>query len=242
MLWATLVLITICYVSSAKEIIDNSCNGTEGCTVTTDLTEGISCIEHYNDIEMYVMNNKTLAEKLAKTFFTRQTAAFITGRGASQFVKIMYNFQTSNGKQSVEGNITNCSAQQSTYIWSEAVLYLVGPEALYWCTLFAVNIDEIDVTIELPCLCSDVYDDLLFRLTYLVCIYTDIHTCIIYNISESVIAWRVPYSGYTVRGLISAKHRFLCPAVISAITISAKQPYTKSRDRVTIATCGDVWS
>ena len=52
----------------------------------------------------------------------------------------------------------------------------------------------------------------------------------------------LPYSGYTVRGLISAKHRFLCPAVISAIAISVKQPYTKSRDCVTIATCGNVWS
>ena len=52
----------------------------------------------------------------------------------------------------------------------------------------------------------------------------------------------IPFSGYTVRGLISAKHRFLCPAVISAITISVKQSYTKSRDRVKIATCDDVCS
>ena len=173
MLWATLVLIIICGISDAKEI-GNSCNGTEGCT--KDLTEGISCIEQYNDLEMYVMNNKTLVEKLSRTFFTSQTATFITGRGASQFVKITYNFQTSSDKHSIKGNVTNCSAQQSTFIWSEAVLYLVGPEALYWCTLFAVNIDEVDVTIELPCLCSDVYDDLLSRLTYLVCTYTC--TCI----------------------------------------------------------------
>ena len=170
MLWATLALIIIFGIGSTEEI-RNSCNGTEG-DCTKDLTEGISCIKQYNDLEMYVMNNKTLVEKLAATFFTSQTATFVTGRGASQFVKIIYNFQTSNGKLSVEGNDTNCSARQSSYIWSEAVLYLVGPEALYWCTLFAVNIHEVDVTIELPCLCNDVYDDLLSRLTYLVRSYT----------------------------------------------------------------------
>ena len=57
-------------------------------------------------------------------------------------------------------------------------------------------------------------------------------------ISHSIL----PYSEFIVQGLISAKHQFLCPAVISVITISAKQSYTKSRDRVKIATCSDIWS
>ena len=59
---------------------------------------------------------------------------------------------------------------------------------------------------------------------------------------EQRVSEELPYSGYTVRGLISAKHQFLCPAVISAIIISAKQSYTKSHDRIKIATCSDVWS
>ena len=166
MLWVTLLLIIMCGVGNAKEI-GNSCNGTEG-DCTKDLTEGISCIEQYNDLEMYVMSNKTLVEKLAETFFTSQTSTFFSRRGASQFVRITYNFQTSNGKKSVRDSITDCFAQQSTYIWSEAALYLVGPEALFYYTLFAVHIREVDVTIELPYLCSDVYNNLLSRLTYLV--------------------------------------------------------------------------
>ena len=32
--------------------------------VIKDLTEGNRCIEEYNDLEMYVMNNKTIVEKL----------------------------------------------------------------------------------------------------------------------------------------------------------------------------------
>ena len=67
------------------------------------------------------------------------------------------------GMQSIEDGITNCS-----YVWSKTALYLLGPKALYWFTLSAICIDEVDVTIELPCLCNDVYNSLLSRLTYLV--------------------------------------------------------------------------
>ena len=163
MLWATLVLILSCGLGNAQEF-DNNCNETEGgCTVD------VKCIRDYTDLEMYVMNNKTLVERLAEVFFTSRTAVFFTGRGVSQFVKITYNFHTNNDEQSAEDNFTSYSARQSTYIWSEAVLYTIGPRSLYWLTLFAVSIDEVDVTIELPCLCSDVYNNLLSRLTYLVC-------------------------------------------------------------------------
>ena len=158
MLWLTLFLILLCSYCSAQES-DNSCNKTEyGSEVT-------KCIGQYVDLEMHVMNNKILMEKLAETFFT-------TGKATSKFVKITYNFQTCSNVQSIQDsivNITNCSSQQCTYIWSEAALYLLGPRPMYWFTLFAVSIYETDVTIELPCLCNDVYDKLLSRLTYLVC-------------------------------------------------------------------------
>ena len=52
------------------------------------------------------------------------------------------------------------------------------------------------------------------------------------------VATQLPYSGYTVRDLISVKHQFLFPAVISTIAISAKQSYTESRDRAKIVTYG----
>ena len=148
------------------------CNSQEfnSSIIETD-EEDTSCIGKYIDLEKYVLNNENLLEKLAETFFT-------TGKAASNFVKVTYNFQTSNGKQSENDNITNCSSQQNTYIWSEAALYLLGPRALYWCTLFAVDLHEVDVTIELPCLCSEAYNSLLSRLTYLVCICYNNKLCI----------------------------------------------------------------
>ena len=153
MLWLILFLMILC----------SFCNSQEFNSSIEETDEDTSCIREYIDLEKYVLNNEILMENLAETFFT-------TGKAASNFVKITYNFQTSNDKELEEDNITNCSSQQSTYIWSEAALYLLGPKSLFWCTLFAVNIREVKVTIELPCLCSDVYDDLLSRLTYLVCI------------------------------------------------------------------------
>ena len=136
-----------------------SCQEFNSSIIETD--EDTNCIGKYIDLEKYILNNENLMEKLAETFFA-------TGKAASNFVKVTYNFQTNNGKQSEEDSITNCSSQQSTYIWSEAALYLLGPRGLFWCTLFAVSIHEVDVTIELPCLCSDVHNSLLSRLTYLV--------------------------------------------------------------------------
>ena len=171
MLWTKLpvfLIISCAYGFGNAQGFNNSCSETEG-----GCTKFINCIGHYVDLETYVINNKTLVEKLSETFFTSRTAAFFTGRGSSQFVKITYNFHISN--------VTNCYAQQSTYFWSEAVLYMFGPRPLYWLTLFAINIDEVDVTIELPCLCSDVYDDILSRLTYLVCVY--VNDCIIRYVS-----------------------------------------------------------
>ena len=157
MLWVTIFLILVCVICDAQEL--------DNCT-KENCNKNDECIRQYIDLEIYVLNNKALVEKLAQTFFN-------TGRAASKFVKITYNFQTSS---SIQDNIINCSRQQSTYIWSEAALYLLGPKAMYWFTLFAVNIYETDATIELPCLCNDVYNTLLSRLTYLVCLRTYMHT------------------------------------------------------------------
>ena len=163
MLCLILFFILSCGFCNTQDL-HSSCNETEDCT------EATKCISQYINLEIYVMKNDTLVEMLAQTFFP-------TGRPASKFVKITYNFRTSNDKELVGDDITNCSSQQSTYIWSEAALYLLGPKAMYWLSLFAVSIHEVDVTIELPCLCSDVYDDLLSRLTYLVCLHY--YNCVI---------------------------------------------------------------
>ena len=62
----------------------------------------------------------------------------------------------------------NCTDHRTVYVWSESPLYLLGPKQLFWSTLFAINVPETSVTIELPCLCGGVYFDLLSQLTYLV--------------------------------------------------------------------------
>ena len=50
---------------------------------------------------------------------------------------------------------------QKKFIWSNSALYLLGPEPLLSLTLFAVNARQSSITIHLPCLCNDAYDDLL---------------------------------------------------------------------------------
>ena len=136
------------------------CNA-EKCNETEDCAEITSCIGHYTELETYALHNKTLMEELTEIFYP-------TGRAASKFARIHYNFQTSEGMQSAVDNNSNCSRQQDIYIWSETALYLLGPTPMFWFTLFAVNIPQVEVTIELPCLCNDIYNSLLSRFTYMV--------------------------------------------------------------------------
>lgn len=175
MLWRILFWIISCGISNAA----NAQEFAKKCNTVDNHTEEILCIRHYNDLEMYVMDNNTLMEKLAETFFSSRTTAFFNGRGATDFVKTTYNFYTGNSKQTVEDNNINCSGQQITYIWSVAGLYLGGPDALYWMTLFAISITEVSVTIELPCIFDDVYSTLLSRLTYLVSLMKNMHCVLI---------------------------------------------------------------
>ena len=74
MLWIKLPVFLIfsylCGFGTAQRF-DSNCNETEGCT------EVINCIRHYVDLETYAVNNRTLVEKLAETFFTSQTSTFL---------------------------------------------------------------------------------------------------------------------------------------------------------------------
>ena len=81
-------------------------------------------------------------------------------------------YDNDNDGDDGEGELI-CMDDQKKFIWSSSALYLLGPKPLFWLTLFAVDVRESSITINLPCLCSDVYEDLLSRLTYLVgVIYT----------------------------------------------------------------------
>ena len=136
-----------------------------------------SCIGNYKDLEMYVLNDKDLMEDLAEVFFK-------TGETAADFVRITYKFSAENISDipiaNDDGN-SICTYIQKQFIWSSSALYLLGPKPLFWLTLFAVHVHESTVTINLPCLCNDVYDELLSRLTYLVLYvynYISVYTCI----------------------------------------------------------------
>ena len=139
---------------------DESCDGARNCSLAS------YCINQYSELDSYVINNKTLLRTITEAFF-------VTSKGPSAYVKLNYKFKSiaqGQGNSTVlENEDFNCTNHQTTYIWSESVLYLLGPRPLYFLTLFAVNVSRVSVTIELPCLCSEVQFDLLARLTYLVC-------------------------------------------------------------------------
>ena len=129
------------------------------------------CIGKYRDLQKYVLHNEDLMDDLTEVFFE-------TGKTLAEFVKITYKFKISlpitNGTNETtvyysddDGEFT-CTDNQKIFIWSSSALYLLGPKPLFWLTLFALNVRESSITIHLPCLCGDVYDDLLSRLTYLV--------------------------------------------------------------------------
>ena len=132
------------------------------------------CISQYRDLEKHILNNSDIAEKLKETFYR-------TGKYVSTFVYITYSApigispnpnQTNSDTTELDlddvDTDINCTNHQAVYIWSESPLYLLGPKSLFWFTLFAINVPETSVAIELPCLCADEYYELLSRLTYLV--------------------------------------------------------------------------
>ena len=147
--------------SSQELVVDDNCDDDTGNCSDVEVA---SCISEYNQLDLYILNNKTLLRILTETFFK-------TGGGPSQFIKFTYNFQITNSRNSSEDDSINCTNHQTTYVWSTSVLYLLGPWPLFWQTFLAVDISETSATIELPCFCTDDYADLLARLTYLVCTY-----------------------------------------------------------------------
>ena len=130
-----------------------------------------SCISQYRDLESYVLNNENLMGDLSELFFK-------AGESFTEFVRITYKYQillpvdnytnNTNDTRYYDNDKLICINDQKKFIWSSSALYLLGPEPLFWQTLFAVYVRESSITINLPCLCSDVYDYLLSRLTYLV--------------------------------------------------------------------------
>lgn len=126
--------------------------------IDNGIDETTNCIGTDYELESYVKSSRELMENYKSTFYE-------TGRIPSVFVKIMYDFKVS----ATQGNkAVNCSKHQSTYIWSQKFLYLLGPQPLFWYTFMGVHIPESSITIKLPCLCHHGYESLLSRLTHMV--------------------------------------------------------------------------
>ena len=119
-----------------------------------------NCISKYTDLQKYILNNEDLMDDLNEVFYK-------TGKAPTEFVRITYKFQTFENNNDDELTYKYIDMQKK-FIWSNSALYLLGPEPLFWLTLFAVHVRQSSITINLPCLCNDAYDDLLSRLTYLV--------------------------------------------------------------------------
>ena len=145
------------YICSTQEIVDSSCDEEKDCS-----EEG-NCITYYEDLESYVLNNKETIRNLQEAFFQ-------TGQTPSKYVKIHYHYKLFNSTNNISntGNISDCISEQSTFIWSESALYLLGPGPLKWFTFFAINVPETSVSLHLPCFCNDVDVNLLNRFTYMV--------------------------------------------------------------------------
>lgn len=143
------------YFCNAQESFEND---TDLDATDNGIDETTSCIGTYYELESYIKGNRELMENYKSTFYE-------SGRIPSVFVKIIYDFQVSATQGS---KAVNCSKHQSTYIWSQKFLYLLGPQPLLWFTFKAVNVPESNITIKLPCLCYHGYESLLSRLTYMV--------------------------------------------------------------------------
>ena len=117
------------------------------------------CVRDYDDLDSRITSDKNLPRKLIQVFYD-------PGKGAPQYVKLNYSYLVGH----------NCSTNKTTtYIWSESVLYFLGPPFLVSVTLLAVknNVNNLNTfqTIELPCLCADDDDQqaaILDFLTYMV--------------------------------------------------------------------------
>ena len=149
-----------CYCCTTQEFVENTDYDSDLDIDGTEVDEvDFRCIETYYELETYVKGSREVMESLKGAFF-------VTGKPPTRFVRFRYNFQVSNG------NISNCSNNQDTFIWSESFLDLLGPQPMRYFTLLAVVVPEKTVTINLPCLCrvvsGNLPSSLLSRLTYMV--------------------------------------------------------------------------
>lgn len=156
---AILLVIASSAVAQLGEV--DTCRIPGNCTEDEDeCFDYNNCIDHYEVLESYIMQNDDALVNLTKGFFK-------TGKDPAEFVKITYHYQVPND---TDENNNTCFAQRSVYFWSTSPSFLLGPNPMYWLSLFAINPIQSSVTLQLPCLQGN-FEDLLSRLTYLVSLY-----------------------------------------------------------------------
>ena len=170
MIRTTISLLVLCFITNIERInaISEDCIYYPNCSSTMDCNQPESCISNYDLLESYIQTNKSLIGDLAQAFYR-------TGHSPARFVRITYKFQIplrlnneSNETDSfIEDN--GCSSVDRLYYWSTSPIYLLGPKPLTFLSLFAIFVQEENVTIQLPCLQANNQRALLSRLTYLVC-------------------------------------------------------------------------
>lgn len=153
-------------IISARALED--CAYDNNCANNLDFNQTTCCISEYQTLEAFVQNNETLINNLAEAFYK-------TGYSPAKFVRITYKFQQFSGS---DDNGTNNSTNEDdikcyhyaerVYYWSSSAIYLLGPRALFYLSLFAINVREENVIVHLPCLHSRYEKALLSRFTYLV--------------------------------------------------------------------------
>ena len=158
LLLSVLLFTHFSFCSSQDFAEDNSYDVAGNCS---NLDESAICITNYSQLDSYVLNNQDLLRTFTETFFR-------TGESASEIVKLTYNFNVLNRRSNSSHDLIICTSHQTSYIWSTSPLYLLGAKPLRWQTIFAVNVPQASVIIDLPCFSTDAYADLLARLTYLV--------------------------------------------------------------------------
>jgi len=142
--------------SSAQNVTSNVT--LEDCRFFPDGAD--SCISKYETLEAFLRADDEQIAALARNFYR-------TGEDPTEYIKITYLFQIPSGDPSDSNN--TCVAIDRSYIWSTSPVFLLGPKALLFLSLFTISVNEESVTVRLPCLQETAQREFLTRLTYLVC-------------------------------------------------------------------------
>jgi len=145
-------------------------NATSALNVTLTLEdcsyfpeEAESCISDYETLETFLRADDEQIATLARNFYR-------TGEDPTEYIEITYLFQIPSSGP--DGSDDTCVFIERKYIWSTSPVFLLGPKALFWLSLFTIGVNEESVVLRLPCIQKTAQRDLLTRLTYLVSKYS----------------------------------------------------------------------